>query len=260
MIHVTRNAALGRGEGRRVAEFLIGTVTLLAYHLVVVFALPLALRVATPLPLEVVRKAQHVGYALSMFLLLGLFEHWYLAVAGAFALPLLAYPLLTMWERHPSYRRLLTDRSAGGGELRRQMMYVQGAYAVLIGVFWGGLGPDWRPLVAAATMLWGFGDAAAALVGKFVGRRRVVHRAIEGAKTYEGTVAMVAAGAAATFFTLLLYGGAPWWVSLGAAALVAPLAGVVELFSRRGFDTLTVPLVSAAALVPWWLLAVALGA
>lgn len=239
-------------------EFLIGTAILLTYHLTAVFALPLAIGALTPLPLEVVRKTQHIAYALSMFLLLGLFGHWYLAVAAAFALPLIAYPVLALWERHPSYSRLLTDRSAGGGELRRQMMYVQLAFAILIAVFWGGLGPDWRPLVAAAAMIWGFGDAAAALVGKLIGRRRILHRAIEGAKTYEGTAAMIAAGAAATFLTLLLYGGAPWWVSLGAAALVAPVAGAVELFSRRGIDTLTVPLASAAVLLPWWLLAAAL--
>jgi len=247
-------------------EFLTGTAILLAYYLTAVFALPLAIGAFTSLPLEVVRKAQHVAYALSMFLLLGLFEHWYVAVAAAAALPLVAYPVLALWERHPSYRRLLTDRSAaggagggtGGGELRRQMMYVQLSFAILIAVFWGGLGPDWRPLVAAAAMIWGFGDAAAALVGKLIGRHRVRHRAIEGAKTYEGTAAMIAAGAAATFLTLLLYGGAPWWVSLCAAALVAPLAGTVELFSRRGIDTLTVPLASAAALVPWWLLAAAM--
>ena len=237
--------------------FLVGTAILSAYHLAAVFALPLAIAALARPPLEVVRKAQHVAYALSIFLLLGLFEHWYLAVCGAFALPLVAYPLLALWERHPSYRRLLTDRSADGGELRRQMLYVQASFAILIVVFWGGLGPDWRPLVAAAAMLWGFGDAAAALVGKLKGRHRVRHRAVEGAKTYEGTAAMVAVGAAATFATLLLYGGAPWWVSLAAAALVAPVAGVVELFSRRGIDTLTVPLASAAALVPWWLLAAA---
>lgn len=242
-------------------EFLIGTAILLGYDLVVVFALPLAVRAFTPLPLEVVRKMQHVAYALSVFLLLGLVERWYVAVAAAAVLPLVAAPVLAVWERHPSYRRLLTDRAAaggGGGELRRQMAYVQIAFAVLIAVFWGGLGPDWRPLVAAAAMLWGFGDAAAALVGTLLGRHRVRHRAIEGAKTYEGTAAMIAVGAAATFATLLLYGGAPWWISLAAAALVAPIAGVVELFSRRGIDTLTVPFASAAALAPWWLLAAAL--
>jgi hypothetical protein len=118
-------------------EFLVGAAILLAFVLLGVFALPLALVVATPWPLEVVRKTQHLAYALSIFLLLGLFEHWYLAVAAAAVLPLLAVPVLAGWERHPSYHRLLTDRSAGGGELRRQLLYVQLSFAVLITVFWG---------------------------------------------------------------------------------------------------------------------------
>jgi phytol kinase len=237
-----------------------GILIYLAYAFVAIFALTLALRTYTRVPLEVVRKAQHLAFAMSVFLLLGLFEHWAAAAGASLSLALLAYPVLGWWEGHPSYRRLLTDRDPNGGELRRQLLYAQVSFAVLIAVFWGGLGPEWRPLIAAAAMIWGFGDAAAALVGKALGRRRLLHRAIEGAKTIEGTAAMVAAGAIAAFVTLLFYGGAPWWLSLAAAALVAPFAGIVELFSRKGMDTLTVPLASAAALVPWWLLAVARGA
>jgi phytol kinase len=239
---------------------MIGILIYLVYAFVAIFALTLALRTYTRAPLEVVRKAQHLAFAMSVFLLLGLFEHWAAAAGASLTLALLAYPVLAWWERHPSYRRLLTDRDPRGGELRRQLLYAQVSFAVLIAVFWGGLGPEWKPLIATAAMIWGFGDAAAALVGKSLGRRRLLHRAIEGAKTIEGTAAMVVAAAIAAFFTLLFYGGAPWWVSLPAALLVASWAGAVELFTRRGLDTLTVPLASAAALVPWWLLAVARGA
>ncbi len=240
-------------------EALLGTGILMGYYVVTLLALPLALRAFTPLPREVARKVQHVAYALSVFLLLGLFREWYLAVAAAFLLVLIAYPVLLVWERHPSYRRLLNDRSARGGELRRQMLLVQLAFAVLIAVFWGGLGPAWRPLVAVAVMAWGFGDAAAALVGTFLGRHRIVHRAIESSKTFEGTGAMAVVAAAAVFVTLFWYGQQAWWVSLVAALLAAPVAATIELFSRRGVDTLTVPLATAVALLPWLLIAKALG-
>ncbi len=232
---------------------------LFGYYVLTLFLLPLALRAFTPVPREVARKVQHVAYALSVFLLLGLFQHWYQAVTASFVLVVVAYPVLAWWEGRPSYRRLLNDRSARGGELRRQMLYVQLAFALLIAVFWGLLGPAWRPLIAVAVMAWGFGDAAAALVGKYCGRLRIVHRAVDGAKTLEGTGAMVAFAALAVFLTLFFYAGQTWWVSLAAAALAAPVAGVVELFSRRGLDTLTVPLATAAALVPWFLLAIVQG-
>ncbi len=240
-------------------EASIGAASLLTYYFVALFLVPLALRARTSLPLEVVRKFQHVAYAMSIFLLLGLFRHWYVAVAAAFLLVIVAYPVLALWERYPSYRRLLTDRTSRGGELRRQMLYVQLAFALLIAVFWGALGEGGRPLIAAAVMVWGFGDAAAALIGRFLGRHKIVHPAVDGSKTVEGTAAMVVAAAVAAFVTLFWYGGQTWWVSAAAAAVVGPLAGLVELVSRRGLDTLTVPLVTAVALLPWLLIAATFG-
>ena len=240
-------------------QALQATALLMGYYAVFVIAAPLALRALTALPHEVIRKVQHVAYALSIFVLLNAFEHWYHAVAAPLVLLVLGYVVLLIWERHPSYRRWLSDRSRRGGELRRQLIWVQLMFALLIAVFWGWLGPAWRPLIAVAVMAWGFGDAAAALVGMYLGRHRIVHRAVEGAKTLEGTGAMVAFAAAAVFVTMLLYAQQTWWVSLLAAALAAPVAATIELFSRRGFDTLTVPLSTAVALVPLMLLSRALG-
>ena len=124
------------------------------------------------------------------------------------------------------------------------------AFAILIFVFWGLMGRQGQFVIATAVMAWGFGDAAAALVGKAFGRRRVLHVLIEGAKTYEGTAAMILAASLAIFLTLLLYAGKPWYVSLPISLVVAPVCGVVELFSRRGLDTLTVPLATAVSILP----------
>jgi phytol kinase len=234
-----------------------GVAILWTYYLAALLALPVGLKAFTALPDEVVRKFQHVAYAGSIFLLLGLFERWTQAVTAAAGLALLAFPALWLWERHPSYRRLLADRHERGGEMRRQLLLAVLVFSLLIAFFWGLLGPAWRPAIAVAVMVWGLGDAAAALVGGFLGRHRFAHRLVEGAKTLEGTAAMVVAGAIAAFVTLFLYGGASWWVSLLAAVSLAPLAGAVELVSRRGSDTVTVPLATAAGLVPWWLLVVA---
>ena len=78
------------------------------------------------------------------------------------------------------------------GELRKQLIYVQLSFALLILIFWGVLGVDWRYVAAVAIMGWGFGDAAAALIGKAFGRRRVFHYLVDLGKTYEGTAAVIA--------------------------------------------------------------------
>jgi dolichol kinase len=99
-------------------------------------------------------------------------------------------------------------------------------------------------------MAWGLGDAAAALVGKAIGRRRIRHPRIQGTKTFEGTLAMYITAGLTIFLTLLIDASQSWYVSLTVAALVAPVCAVVELFSSHGMDTLTVPLSTAFAILP----------
>ena len=79
-----------------------GVAILWIYYLAALLALPVGLKAFTALPDEVVRKFQHVAYAGSIFLLLGLFERWTQAVRAAGGLALLAFPALWLWERHPS--------------------------------------------------------------------------------------------------------------------------------------------------------------
>jgi len=236
----------------------IGTGVLLAYYLGVCFLLPSLLKLREWIPFELVRKMQHIAYSMSIFLLLHLFSSWYVAIAAAFLLVLVAYPALLLMERFPWYRRLFVDRGRGG-ELRKQLLYVQLSFALLIFVFWGLLGVRWYYVTAVAVMGWGFGDAAAALVGKAWGRRHIFLPLVESAKTCEGTVAMTLVAAVAFFLTMWLYGGHPWHVSLIVALVAAPFAGVVELFSRRGLDTLTVPFTSACLILPMVILFAHLG-
>ena len=219
----------------------LGMALLVAYYLFITGALPLLLRVVIGLPFEVVRKLHHIGYTMSIFLLLELFSTWYAAVAAAFVLVLLAYPALTYLERFAFYKRILVEREETG-EIKRQLLWVQASFAMLIFIFWGLLGPESRSIAVVAVMAWGFGDAAAALVGKAVGRRRISHRLTEGTKTVEGTLAMLIVSGLSVFFTLLIYAGQPWYVSLTVALLIAPVCAAIELFSRRGVDTLTVPI------------------
>jgi phytol kinase len=228
---------------------LTGMLILLAYYVFLCALIPSLFKIWLKLPKELVRKTQHIAYAMSIFLLLNLFSTWYIAIGAAFSLVVLGYPVLTLFEKSPLYMKVLVARSPRGGELRRQLIYVQLSFALLIFIFWGLLGENYKFIIAGAVMAWGFGDAAAALVGKAFGKHRFIHRLIEGAKTREGTLAMVGAAAAALFLTLVFYAGLPWYASLSAALLVAPFSGLVELFSKHGTDTLTVPMTTAVLLI-----------
>lgn len=227
--------------------FLLSTAWLFAYYLMACLVVPVALRTWTNAPDEVVRKTHHLGYGLSIWPMLTLFASWREAVAAAFVLVLVAYPALMALERWSGYGRLLPDRLAGGGELRRSMLWVQASFALNMALFWGAGGTAGKAVVAAGVMGWTFGDAAAALAGKRFGRRFIVARFVDDGKTGEGSLAMAAAAALAIALTLRLYGGLPWPLVALAASFAAAVATVVELVSGGGTDTLTVPFAASAS-------------
>lgn len=211
-------------------------------------ALPLVLlKLYFNVPFEVMRKLCHLLITLSIFPLVMFFSAWYMAVLAAFLLVLIAYPLLARVENSAIYKRIAVERSTG--EFKRSLIIVQSSIALLIFVFWGLLGADWKYVAVVAVLAWGFGDAAAALVGKKFGRRLILHPRIEGTKTLEGTQAMFITAGLAIFFSFLIYAGQPWYVSLAVALLVAPVSAIVELFSNRGMDTLYVPISTGLAVL-----------
>ena len=210
------------------------------------------LKVFFNVPFEVIRKIYHMVITLSIFPLVTVFSTWYAAVGSIALFAVIVYPILKRVEHASAYRRIAVERK--GGEFKSSLMIVQASMALLIFIFWGLLGAEWKYIVVVAVMAWGLGDAAAALVGKAIGRRRVRHRMVQGAKTYEGTLAMFFTAALAMFLTLVVYAGQTWHVSLAVALLVAPVCALVELFSNGGIDTITVPISAGISVLSWMLL------
>lgn len=208
---------------------------------------PILLRVYRKIPFEITRKMYHLVITLSIFPLLKLFSAWYIAVLAALILALLLYPVLALAERYSLYNRIAVERKSG--EFKKSILIVQLSMAILIFVFWGLLGDSWQYIAVVAVMAWGLGDAAAALIGKAFGRRQIQHPWIEGSKTVEGTQAMFVTAALTVFLTLLLYASQPWYMSLVIALLVAPVCAVVELFSQKGMDTITVPILTGITIL-----------
>jgi len=205
------------------------------------------LKVYFNIPFEIIRKMYHMVITLSIFPLVTFFSTWYSAVLAALMLVIIAYPLLMLVENSSLYKRIAAERK--GGEFKSSLIIVQASISIMIFVFWGLLGSEWKYVAVAGVMAWGFGDAAAALIGKKFGRRQIRHPRIEGAKTMEGTQAMYITAGLAIFFTFLFYANQPWLVSLAVALLVAPICAVVELFSNRGMDTITVPISTGIAVL-----------
>jgi dolichol kinase len=223
-------------------EILAGFGMFVGYY-VIAASLLLTIKACLKPPKELFRKLLHIACVMSVLVLLYAFDTWYLAMLASIAFALLVYPVIAFAERFPKMMEMLIERKSG--EIRSSLMIVFFMMAVLIAVFWGGFGEQWKYIVIISIMAWGFGDAAAALVGKAFGRNPINHRLVEGTKTREGTIAMCLVSAAVIFVSLIIYTSLPWYLCLAGALLVAPICALAELISRHGLDTITVPFAAA---------------
>ena len=101
-----------------------------------------------------------------------------------------------------------------------------------------------EPVVAAiAVTVLGFGDPFAALVGRKYGRTKLINN-----RSLEGTAAFALVSFVACMAVLTTWHGAlPLATKLALASIPALAGALVELFSRRIDDNLTIPLSAGAA-------------
>ncbi|MFQ3679005.1 MAG: diacylglycerol/polyprenol kinase family protein [Pseudanabaenaceae cyanobacterium] len=189
---------------------------------------------------EWVRKVVHIGTGNVVLLAWRLGLSWQLCLAVASVFTAIAFlssyfPLLPFLEN--------------AGRKTRGVFYYALSIAVLVGAF-GWLQRLEFAVVGTLVMAWG--DGLAALVGKRWGKHP--YAVWEGAKSWEGSLAMAAASYVVTYGVLAiarqqLEPGQPsdLWLPLP----VAVLATVLEAWSPGGTDNLSVPL--GAAIAGFWL-------
>ena len=198
------------------------------------------------IPKEVFRKLLHCILLFSLLVFVFGFETWYISALACIIFELVVYPALWFFERFRGYSELTTERKKG--ELKNSLLLVFSMFAVVIAICWGWLGD--RYLVLASVYAWGFGDAAAALVGKRFGRHKLNFKFLDGKKSLEGTLAMFTLSFVSVAVILQIRGGIPVLGGFVTALITAEAAALVELYSRGGNDTFTCPLASMAVMLP----------
>ena len=190
------------------------------------------------------RKTLHMVALFSIFVFLYAFKVWWHAVIVCLVLIIIIFPVLHFAEKVKGYSTLLVQRKPH--EVKWSMIQLFVAFAVVITVSWGIF--DSSYLAVASLFTWGFGDAAAALVGRRFGKHKLRARLIEGVKSVEGSVAMAVTAFIACAAVLLIKGTTVWYLSLIAAAAAGSVASIVELYTRNGADTITCPIAALVVL------------
>ena len=209
---------------------------LLLYIIPSVLAL-LLIRYMTKVPSYVFRKLLHVVAFTCFAIMTMTAESWQAAALTSVIMAVAIYPLLMLVENEKWYGRFFVQKSPG--EIKRSLLMLFFMFAAVIAVAWGAFGDS--HIAAASILMWGIGDASAALVGIPYGRHKIKTR--YATKSWEGSLAMFAAAFLFGVIVLHFFGG----FNTGRAAIAAfPAAAagtVTEIFSPSEWDTVTVPVV-----------------
>ncbi|MBE6657530.1 MAG: hypothetical protein E7604_03705 [Ruminococcaceae bacterium] len=227
-------------EYLRVLGIYIVSIVLMASVLLVI-------RYTTKVPDYIFRKLLHIVAFTSILPLALSTEIWWIAVGVEIFFLIIIIVALHVLEKFSFYRNLFVEKEQH--EVIKSFVALFSLITVLLAVFWGGFGVGHQYLAIAAIMAWGPGDAVAAIVGKKLGRHKLQGKWIEGVKSVEGSVGMAITSFICVLPILLLLSPMPWYISLLFALILAPIASLTELFTKKGWDTVTVPIVSALVLL-----------
>lgn len=151
------------------------------------------------------------------------------------------YGILTVMESFSFYKDFFSEKSPH--EVKRNLSGFFLTAAVLEVIFTM-LGK--YDYFNAVILMWGFGDAFAALVGIPFGRHKLPVG--DKKKSLEGSMAFIVAGVLCSGLYLFLKvpGFFMGWKSIVALVLVAILSSIAEIFSKEKWDNIIVPVVCAA--------------
>ena len=218
---------------------------ILAAYISACLALLLPIRFLTKIPSFIFRKMLHIAAISGISMMILIAESWGAATITSGLLSLVIYPALLIAERKPWFDTLFVQKSKG--EIKRSMVLLFVMLTAVIAVAWGIF--DEAELAATAVLMWGTGDAAAALFGIPFGKHKVHSRFTDGKKSWEGTFAMFVVSCAVGFLALILTRETELWRVLVVSGICALSGAATELFSPSEYDTITVPVAITAALL-----------
>ncbi len=229
-------------------DIMLDMLTGFKYFMIYMFSNAIVLFVINklwPLPKEVFRKLFHFIAFSSIIVMIYSAKEWIAAALIPIGLILLMMPGLKLASGNAKFTAMMSERRPG--ELRSSLIQLFGTMTLIIAVSWGLF--RHKELAVAAILMWGFGDAAAALIGKRFGKHKVLRfKHVDHRKSWEGTAAMSFVAFIFGMASLMLVGNIPLGKCILPIVVAAPLAALTELFTNNGYDTVTVPVISALSM------------
>lgn len=226
-------------------QILQGTGSIILYF-VIAAGSAIGSRFLIKIPNELFRKILHCILLGSLLMFTFAYGEWWISALAAVIFEIIVYPLLIVLERFKNFSEITTERKKG--ELKSSLLLVFTMYAVVVTICWGWLGDKY--LALAAIYAWGFGDAAAALVGKKFGKHKIKWKITDGKKSIEGSLSMFVVSFISVMIILSYRGGLSVVAIIVTSFVTAVVSTLTELCSKDGNDTVICPMSAMVVLVP----------
>ena len=178
---------------------------------------------------EGARKFIHIGVAHWWIIAMVFFDNVYFAI-----IPPITFIILN----YASYKMNLIKSMERGGKGNLGTVYFPISLLILVLLTFTDVIGASTYIGAIGILIMGYGDGLAAVIGKKYGKHPLAF-----GKSFEGSITMFIVSFLVTFTILVRYGSLVSAVLVGLGVAIA--GTVIELFTPKGLDNLTVPLGTA---------------
>ncbi|MFA5471604.1 MAG: diacylglycerol/polyprenol kinase family protein [Acholeplasmataceae bacterium] len=178
---------------------------------------------------EGARKFIHIGVAHWWIIAMVFFDNVYFAI-----IPPITFIILN----YASYKMNLIKSMERGGKGNLGTVYFPISLLILVLLTFTDVIGASTYIGAIGILIMGYGDGLAAVIGKKYGKHPLAF-----GKSFEGSITMFIVSFLVTFVILIRYGSLASAVLVGLGVAIA--GTVIELFTPKGLDNLTVPLGTA---------------
>lgn len=194
----------------------------------------LFLRRRNSLPEYIYRKIVHFALVLGIFYLMSYAHSWQSALIQCIVIIIFWYPIFLIFEKYEFYKNVLAEKNPG--EIKRTLLLLF-VPLILETALAGFLFND-TINQAVSVIMWGFGDAAAAIIGTNCGFHKIGFGVNRNNKSFEGTLAMFTLSLIFAIVTTRLYS---YPFTITSLLFCSIISAIVELLTDGEYDTFTVP-------------------
>ena len=192
------------------------------------------------------RKVLHISAILTVFCFILPSHTWWIVILDILTILALINITLLIIERFKFYKLLFVDKS------HHEILKMINAYylimVVLILLFYGLRGEEYKYLVIISILAWGLGDAVAALIGIKFGKHKLDIPFADNSKTIEGSLAMLITSFITCLVFLIIFMHFDAWKLVIAPILVSLSITYIEAISKDGVDNIFCPLIASMIL------------